>query len=209
MSTLVRLTRFGGWVRHMFRPCITPDLRAGRGGLIAYLNRYTLRKQNDSGANPWRVYLHEFLAADSAGHHNHPSTWGFSIVLWGSYTEEVLEPGECQWHGHGYGPRGSKGPPDFDYCIGGVCDPVRTRRVRFWNWIPATKYHRITTLHPGRVPWAPWRRCRAVWSIFICGPLSGRGWGFFVAGRGHVDHSAMEHTRVVEIDPKAHQSGRN
>lgn len=174
MSLLRRLIPWlpFGWVRHMYRP------DAATGALAPYLNRYTIRKQNESGANPWRVYLHEFLASDGAGHHSHPSTWGFSLVLWGSYEEEVLEEG-C--------------PP--------IGLTVCTRRVRLFNWIPATKYHRITQLHPGRVPWAPWRRCRGVWTVFVCGPLSGRGWGFYVTGQGHVDHQEMEHTKVREIAP--------
>jgi hypothetical protein len=168
MSLLVKLWPFG-WVRYITRPDVG-----------AYLNRYTLRKQNDSGANPWRLYLHQFLAPDGAGHHNHPSTWGFSVVLWGSYTEEVLETKYC-----------------YETCCNGWCGAavpvvgrVRSRRVRWFNWIPATKYHRITELHPG--PGA-----RSVWTLFICGPLTGRGWGFWEAGIGHVPHTTKEHTKVT------------
>jgi hypothetical protein len=168
MSTLVK--HWWGWVRHITRP--EPN-----GTETAYLDRYTARKQNGSGANPWRLYLHNFMAADSVGHHNHPSKWSFSLVLWGSYTEEVLvcfdrDGEEC-------------GP-----CLGWPLY-VRTRRVRWWNWIPATKYHRITELHPG--PGA-----RGVWTLFVCSGLTGKGWGFWVPGRGHVPHTELEHTRVVE-----------
>ncbi len=144
----VRLTRFGGWVRHLFR---APN--------IPYMNRYSLREQGPSGTNPWRVYLHNFLAPDDAGHHNHPSAWSFSIVLWGSYTEEVLHP-----------------------CGGRVWRSAHSRNVRWFNWVPATKYHRISALHPG--PGA-----RGVWTLFVCGPLTGNGWGFWVPGRGHVDQA--------------------
>src|SRR5688500_1614193 len=77
------LTLFGrafGWVRHI--------LRAGN---IPYLDRYSLRAQGKSGTNEWRAYLHHFLSPDDEGHHNHPFSWSFSIVLRGSYTEEVLK----------------------------------------------------------------------------------------------------------------------
>ncbi len=163
MSTLRRLVSWlpFGWVRHI--PRGTPP--------TPYLDRYTLRKQGASGTNPWRLYLHRFLAPDGEGHHNHPSTWSFSVVLWGSYTEEVLDFHPA-WCGH-------------------ILPAVRTRRVRWWNWIPATKYHRITELHPGPGAFG-------VWTLFVCGPLTGRGWGFFVAGKGHVDHTAVETTKVTE-----------
>lgn len=140
-----RWSRFGGWVRHILRD-----------GHIPYLDRYSVRKQGPSGTNAWRAYLHHFLAPDAEGHHNHPQAWSFSIVLWGSYTEEVLT---------------------FECAMTGPV--VRTRRVRWFNWIPDGKYHRITELHPGRGG-------RGVWTLFVCGPLTGRGWGYWIPGRGHV-----------------------
>jgi hypothetical protein len=125
-----------GWVRRI--------LRDG----APYLDRYSLRAQGPSGHNPWRIYLHRFHAPDGPDLHNHPSAWSFSIVLWGSYTEDTL---------------------------------AGRRRVRWFNWVPAQKYHRIVSLYPG--PGA-----RSVWTIFICGPLTGRGWGFLRNGR----HVAVE-----------------
>lgn len=157
-----------GWVRHITRPV---DPAWNDGPQMPYLDRYTIFPQRESGANPWRIYLHKFMARDSVEFHNHPSRWSFSVVLWGSYTEEVLKV-EPSWEPLWLQP------------------VVRTRRVRWFNWIPADKYHRITTLHPG--PGA-----RGVWTLFCCGPLTGRGWGFWRAGVGHVDHSAAEHTKVV------------
>jgi hypothetical protein len=145
-----------GWVRHI--------LRDG----APYLDRYSLRKQGPSGHNPWRAYLHAFHAPDQPDHHNHPSKWSFSIVLWGSYTEEIRE-----WEDY---VTGEMLPPDPDGLRDGV---LRTRRVRWFNFITADKYHRITELHPG--PGAS-----AVYTLFFCGPLSGRGWGFWRPGRGHV-----------------------
>lgn len=138
-----------GWVRHIKRR--NPD-----GTLTPYLDRFSLREQKPSGRNPYRVYLHRFLAADTPGHHNHPSTWSFSLVLWGSYTEERFDRPSNPY----YRPR-----------------PV-TRRVRWFNWLRPHHYHRITTLHPG--PGA-----KAVWTLFVCGPLTGRGWGFWRRTVGH------------------------
>lgn len=159
-----------GWVRKLQRG---PDGER-------YMDRYSVRQQQRSGSNPWRVYLHRFLAPDSEGHHNHPSVWGFSIVLWGSYTEEVLEVDPYApldhdaWH--------QVGPGIWTIPFG---RSIRTRRVHWFNWIPASKYHRIVALHPRRPG-------GAVWTLFIPGPLAvdaagkPRGWGFHVAGKGHV-----------------------
>jgi hypothetical protein len=62
---------------------------------------------------------------------------------------------------------------------------VTRRRVRWWNFIRSTTYHRIAELHPG--PGAT-----GVWTVFVCGPLSGRGWGFFRPGVGHVQVTDSE-----------------
>jgi hypothetical protein len=175
VSTLVR--HWWGWVRHMARPVTL--FGGGPDVLLPYMDRYTLRRQKDSGANPWRLYLHNILAGDSLGHHNHPSTWSFSVVLWGSYTEEVLVWDDISAQRY-------NSPP-----------VVVSRTVRWWNWIPSSKYHRITELHTG--PGA-----RGVWTLFVCGPLrrdakgAALGWGFWRAGVGHVPHTAMEHTKVRE-----------
>ncbi len=148
-----------GWVRHI--------LRDG----AAYLDRYTVFKQGPSGTNPWRIYLHRFHAADGPDFHNHPSKWSFSIVLRGSYTEEILEK-YC-----------TSGPADGSVetcgCGQQMLTRVVSRRVRWFNYIPADKFHRITRLHPRRPG-------GCVWSLFICGPLTGRGWGFMRPGGQYV-----------------------
>jgi hypothetical protein len=136
------------------------------GGTTPYLDRYSARSQGKSGTNEWRAYLHHFLSPDDEGHHNHPFVWSLSIVLRGSYTEEVLEPGER---------------PHWPF-------RVRARRVRWFNFIRANKYHRIVALHPS--PGAP--PDSGVWTLFFAGPLAKdaagqpRGWGFWIPGRGHV-----------------------
>jgi hypothetical protein len=114
-----------------------------------YLQRWALRPHRPSGENGWRVYLHRFLTGDGDGHHNHPWQWSFSVILRGSYTEETFDV--------------AQGEPTA----------VRTRRVRWFNWIPAHRYHRITELHGN------------VWTLFVCGPVA-QGWGFWMPGRGHV-----------------------
>jgi hypothetical protein len=119
--------------------------------------------RDDRRTGKWRVRLHHFVGPDDAGHHNHPFEWAFSIVLWRSYTEEVFETPEQIAERWG---------PGHPYSLRGV---VRTRRVRWFNWIPWGKYHRITKLHGD------------VWTLFITGPRVS-SWGFWVPGRGHVHH---------------------
>lgn len=163
-----------GWVRHIVRR------EPGATEPTPYLDRYSVRQQGPSGHNPWRAYLHAFRAPDQPGHHNHPSAWSFSIVLWGSYTEEIFETGEQIARHWGV---------DHPYAYATPWRPAGRayrRRVRWFNWITADRYHRITELHPG--PGA-----RAVWTLFVCGPLARdpvtgrrRGWGFWRPGVGHV-----------------------
>lgn len=124
-----------------------------------YLKRWALRRQARDGTNERRIYLHNFLTPDGDGHHNHPWHWSFSLVLWGSYTEERLE-----W----------PFPAGGNYRPCSIAPAVRSRRVRWFNWLPPGRYHRIVALH-GRV-----------WTLFFCGPLTGKGWGFWMPGRGHV-----------------------
>lgn len=132
-----------------------------REGRRLYLKRWAIRPQYQSGFNAWRMYLHRFISPDGIGHHNHPWTWSFSIVLWGSYTEEYFD---------GPGPHSSR---EF-------CHRVRTRRVRWFNWIPSMRYHRITELHG------------TCWTLFFCGPKLPSGWGFWIPGRGHVDQAIVK-----------------
>jgi hypothetical protein len=144
------------------------------GGMIPYLDRYSLRKQGESGTNEWRAYLHHFMAPDDEGVHNHPFAWSFSIVLRGSYTEEIQ-------HIWGDSPWPSRHP----------------RRVRWFNFIRADKYHRITELHPAKPG-------GGVWTLFFAGPLARRdngtplGWGFWLAGRGHVPWEVRDAERAAE-----------
>lgn len=131
-----------------------------------YLKRWALRPHRPSGENGWRVYLHRFLTGDGDGHHNHPWRWSFSIVLWGSYTEERFDIRP---------ERREIDPLDPAYTVAPGLEKTltETRRVRWFNWIPANRYHRIVELHGN------------VWTLFVCGPVA-QGWGFWMPGRGHV-----------------------
>lgn len=128
-------------------------LRVIRNGAGDYIDRFSLRAQTDKTGGGWRVYVHRFHQGD-AELHNHPWKWAFSIVLKGSYTErraDWLEADRSAW-----------------YC--------NERRVRWFNFIRAEDFHRISELHG-----------KEVVTLFIAGPLHGKGWGFLVPGRGYVD----------------------
>jgi hypothetical protein len=138
---------------------------------------------HDRVRGTWRMRLHNFVGPDDAGHHNHPFLWSFSIVLsalWGaSYTEEVLMFRQAiHW----------ETMLPFTY------QTIETRRVRFFNWIPITKYHRVTELHSGLFGWG-------VWTLFITGPRVGE-WGFWDKDRGHVPHAtySAEHGNISTLE---------
>ncbi len=155
------------------------EIKRNRPG--KYMIRHSLRKQSPK-AGAWRAYLHQFFGADDEGCHNHPWKWSLSIVLWGSYTEERLHP---DWL--------------LDGLEGADCSmPAskrrwgqRSRRVRWFNLLRAGDYHRISELHPRRPG-------GQVWTLFITGPFSGRSWGFWIPGRGHVHWKARDAERREE-----------
>lgn len=95
------------------------------------LTRYSLRVQRKNAG--WRVYVHRFAVLDSEVH-NHPWTWSASAILRGQYTELMCDRG-----------------PD---------GPFRRRVVRWFNYIPVTRYHQVTELGTEG----------AVWTLFVCGP---------------------------------------
>lgn len=91
-----------------------PRERPGR-----YMTRRALRPMAETGGGPWRIYLQQFHGPDDEGHHNHPSRWSFSLVLWGSYVEERLNV---------------------------LTGEITTRRVRWFNFLRSGDYHRIIDL---------------------------------------------------------------
>lgn len=101
-------------------------------------------------------YLHRFVSADSERHiHNHPWRRSASLILTGSYLEEIAT--DLCAHA---GPSG---------CV------TEVRRVRWFNWIPGSRFHRISDTEPG------------TWSLFMhgaremvdCGMAERpKGWGF-------------------------------
>lgn len=138
--------------------------RINRSGERPYLQRLG-REQSAEQAwrdrlrGTWRVRLHRFVGPDDAGYHNHPFAWALSLnvsALWGAgYVEEVLQPHLL--------------PKPLGFC---------RRRVRLFNWIPLSKYHRIVELKPGLFGWG-------CWTIFITGPRVA-SWGYWDSVRGHV-----------------------
>jgi hypothetical protein len=133
-----------------------------------YLTRVSLREQRPTGGGGWRVYLHRFWATDTELH-NHPWRWSFSIILWGSYTETYADLVECPLRG------------------AAVLGAVRTRRVRWFNWIPETRFHQIKELHGPVV------------TLFFSGPLHRKSWGFWVPGRGLVHHKVRKAERGLPV----------
>lgn len=132
-----------------------------------YLTRWSIREQKPEGGGGFRAYLHRFWDHDTELH-NHPWRWSFSIILWGSYMETY-----------------------FDAQPGGAIErgarpPMLKREVRWFNWIPATRFHQITRLHPS---------AGRVWTLFFSGPLHGKSWGFWVPGRGLVPHKVRKAER--------------
>jgi hypothetical protein len=123
-----------------------------------YLTRWSIREQKPTGGGGWRAYLHRFWAHDLELH-DHPWRWSFSLILWGSYTERYAD------------------------LVDGELGPVGRRRVRWFNWIPSTRFHQIEELHG------------QVWTLFVCGPVHGRSWGFWVPGRGRIKHKQRKAER--------------
>jgi hypothetical protein len=152
------------------------------------MERRSLRRQLATGLNAWRVYVNHFLAPDEPGYHDHPWPFAWSLVLWGSYTEEYLVDGT---DGES---RGDDHPLTEDGLPMRVLF-VRRRRVRWFNWIPGSRqrYHRIAELHPSRFGG------RGVVTLFFCGPLSGLNWGHWVPGRGHVDKAVYDAERAGRV----------
>lgn len=71
-------------------------------------------------------------------------------------------------------------------------EEVSVRHVCWFNWIPRDRYHQIVELHP---------RAGRVFTLFICGPAHGRSWGFWVPGRGFVNHSKRKTERGLPAGP--------
>lgn len=138
-----------------------------------YLDRRSLTPQvrgNEDGGH--RTFLHHFLAPDGDELHNHPWKWSWSIILpWCWYDEDYFDIDKLS---------------SIDLAV--MTNPaepvtveqlkelgiVKSRRVRFFNFISGRRYHRITNIS------------KSCWTIFHSGPEVG-DWGFFIPGRGHVD----------------------
>ena len=100
-------------------------------------------------------YLHRFVGTDGDRHvHNHPWSHSLAVVLSGGYDETVATDISPRSH-HASG------------CA------VRKRRVRWLNWIPGHRFHKIDRTQPG------------TWTLFCHGARRRvgshreyKGWGF-------------------------------
>jgi len=115
-----------------------------------YLERYYL-----GTVRGVTFYLHRFVNKDADKEtHDHPWSWAASVVLCGSYVEEIVTA-LCP----------DRGPV------------VKERIVSFFNWISATRFHRISTAKP------------ETWTLFFHGKRVAH-WGFlkyfptYDSGRG-------------------------
>lgn len=75
-------------------------------------------------------YLHRFVSSDSERHlHNHPWGWGRALVLSGRYLEEVV----------------------LDLCpaAGAAGCITAIRKIRWWNKVDGSHFHRISNARPG------------------------------------------------------------
>jgi hypothetical protein len=60
---------------------------------VPYLTRYYLLGKDWAWGN---IYLHHFHSSDQGDElHSHPWVWGFSVVLWGGYSEERVGSPDC------------------------------------------------------------------------------------------------------------------
>lgn len=116
---------------------------------VPYLERYFVGQ-----VRGFNFYLHRFVAPDMIEDvHNHP--WGFALalVLSGGYLETVATD-ICPF------------VDDRSGCI------TKTRRIRWWNYIPGHHFHSISKPKPG------------TWTFFIHGPRQllpdgkEKAWGF-------------------------------
>lgn len=118
---------------------------------------------------PWKIFeirpmLNGFHREDIDRHlHGHPWIWAVSLVLSGWYDETRLLPDaeDCRRLYAAAGGNPNEMPTELF---------TRSRRVRRFNLLRASDYHRVTRLH-GRV-----------WTLFITGP-SIQDWGFLVDGK--------------------------
>lgn len=98
----------------------------------------------------WRIYLHRFVGPDpDRGTHDHPWKWALSLILAGSYVEERQ-----------------------DIVMNGIdvlyAGPIWYERVRRFNFLLGTDFHRVATLDDNR----------DVWTLFIHHPTNEKQWGF-------------------------------
>ena len=127
-------------------PCRLIDLPTG-----PYLERYYLGRV--CGVT---FYLHRFVSSDSERHlHNHPWTWGRSLILSGGYVEERAT--DICPHASASG------------CV------THQRRIRWWNRVNAATFHQIHAAKPNT--WSLFFHGPRA-TVMRNGRRAYKGWGF-------------------------------
>lgn len=150
MSIAAKLCR---WIASHMNLHVIPDRTNPED---TYIARYHTADDQKNA----RWFLHNIQRGDhEEWSHNHPYKWQFSLILSASYEEEYFEV---------------KGEEPFQWRTN-----IKKRRVRFFNWIPGSRFHRITKLNG------------EVWTLFIHGPKHGDSWGFWWDGVGYIHNELM------------------
>lgn len=64
---------------------------------------------------------------------------------------------------------------------------ITYHKVRWLNILTNKHYHRIESINPN------------TWTLFLVGPLSGKSWGFWIEGRGHVPFKQRYAERSLKL----------
>lgn len=126
-------------------------------------------------------YLHRFLTPDAERHlHNHPWGWGRSLVVRGSYNEEVVRDLSAD------GPLTS------------------TRRIRWWNVVNGNHFHRIADAKPDtwtlffhgpRVPGKGWGFLEG--REFVPFSSASEGWWRTASSRHGIETAAADEADII------------
>lgn len=126
-----------------------PVHRIGRDG-DPYLDRFYLGE-----VAGYTFYLHRFLRKDypSEGVHNHPWTWGRSLVLCGSYIQECCSIVPINAETIATARQFLRGPTYVEH-------------IQYYNYLSNDTFHRVASVFGTEV-----------WTLFWH-PLWSRHWGF-------------------------------
>lgn len=118
-----------------------------------YLTRHYI-VGDDKSDSKFAVFIHHFHKSDQPNElHNHPWSWGLSLIMFGGYYEDSLD-----W---------STNDPDRDFRRRYA--PEKRRRIRFGmlNFFNGDHFHRVDLVDP----------IRGAWTLFVAGKRLS-SWGF-------------------------------